>query len=308
MENSKIAWTHHTFNPWRGCTKVSEGCQHCYAETMSHRNPEVLGEWGPNGTRIVAASSAWNEPAKWNRVAGTTRTRARVFCASLADVFEGPETMPDDDGEHGPVTMDDSSEMPNLDNESVMSARVLLFKLIESTPHLDWLLLTKRPENVMPIYATWLHWHARLPYENNRRRPNPPPSWPPKFPDNVWIGCTAENQKRAEQRIPQLIQIPARVRFVSVEPQLENVDLRPWLDREKGVNWVISGGESHKSRTTARPFNTDWARNLRDMCGDAGVPFFFKQTGSNVIQLTVKGKGDTVEDLPEDLRIREFPT
>ena len=92
-ENSKIQWTHHTFNPWRGCTKVSEGCKHCYAETMSKRNLKVLGQWGPNGTRVVASESMWREPMKWDAAAKAAGERHRVFCASLADVFEGRDTM-----------------------------------------------------------------------------------------------------------------------------------------------------------------------------------------------------------------------
>lgn len=309
MENSGIAWTDHTFNPWRGCTKVSEGCAHCYAETLSARNHAVLGVWGPSGTRVTASDSAWREPEKWNRSAGRVGTRARVFCASLADVFEGPETMPENHGQHGGVTATWIDQwMPWLGNSVIATARNRLFHLINHTPHLDWLLLTKRPENVMPMYGSWLHWRTRFPMADDvgefEQTPPPSPTWPPTFPANVWVGTTAENQERADQRIPVLLQVPARVRFVSVEPQLGPVDLRRWLDRN-GVNWVISGGESGSG---ARPYDTNWARMLRDMCGDAGVPFFMKQTGANVIQLSVKGKGDTMGDLPEDLRVREVPT
>lgn len=129
-ENSKIEWTHHTFNPWRGCTKVSEGCKFCYAETMSGRNPGTLGIWGPRGTRVVAAESYWRQPLKWDKAAEAAGEQHRVFCASLADVFEGPESMP-------------ASEWPK-----VQAARAQLFGFIEATPHLDWLLLTKRPQNI----------------------------------------------------------------------------------------------------------------------------------------------------------------
>ena len=282
-ENSKIQWTTHTFNPWRGCTKVSEGCANCYAETMSGRNPAVLGVWGKNGTRVVAAESYWREPVKWNRDAERTGVRARVFCASLADVFEGPETMPESE-----LNEVRSSLVAHLGNDRIAHARERLFQLIDDTPHLDWLLVTKRPENVMPLYGNWLHWTGRRP-----------------FPANVWIGASVENQKRADERMPVLCRIPARVRFVSAEPLLGALDLRPWIDRERGANWVIVGGESGHG---AREFNTDWARVLRDQCGDAGVPFFMKQTGQNVVQLTVKGKGGDLDDIPGDLRVREFPT
>jgi protein gp37 len=123
--NSKIQWTNHTFNPWRGCSKVSAGCQHCYAEAMSRRNPAVLGEWGPKGTRVVAAEAMWRQPLKWDRDAQAAGVRARVFCASLADVFE--------------------------DRADLETPRHELLRLIDSTRSLDWLLLTKRPENVLRL-------------------------------------------------------------------------------------------------------------------------------------------------------------
>ncbi len=117
--NSKIEWTHHTFNHVRGCTKVSEGCKHCYAETLSKRNPKVLGMWGPQGTRVMASEAMWRQPLKWNEEARAAGERRRVFCASLADVFEGPETC--------------SKEAYRV----IRSARVRLFELIINTPHLD---------------------------------------------------------------------------------------------------------------------------------------------------------------------------
>lgn len=163
-QDSKIEWTHHTFNPWRGCTKVSDGCKHCYAETMSKRNPSVLGVWGPRGRRVVAAESYWRQPLAWNCDAEQAGERRRVFCASLADVFEGPETMP---AESWPV---------------VEAARARLWRLIEVTPWLDWLLLTKRPVNA-----------AQNSYV--------PITWWERWPDNVWIGTSVENQAAADERI-----------------------------------------------------------------------------------------------------------
>jgi protein gp37 len=119
---TKIQWTHHTFNPWRGCTKVSPGCANCYAEKLGARNRAVLGEWGPAGRRAIAAESYWRQPTAWDRAAAADGVRRRVFCASLADVFE--------------------------DNGQVVDARARLFDAIDRTPNLIWLLLTKRPENV----------------------------------------------------------------------------------------------------------------------------------------------------------------
>jgi protein gp37 len=247
-EKSAIEWTDHTFNPWWGCTKVSQGCKHCYAETLSNRFGKA--EWGPSGVRIKTSAANWKQPLKWNRQAKENGTRYRVFCASMADVFE------------------DKLDQPELNDW-----RRELFQLIINTPHLDWQLLTKRPENVnrMIERATgfgdsemWFH-AAR----------------------NVWIGTSVENQETADERIPHLLHIPAAVRFLSVEPLLGAVDLglagtvpsdiSPQY-RLVGsmIHWVIVGGESGRG---ARPMHPDWVRSIRDQCNEAGVPFFFKQWG-----------------------------
>lgn len=255
-ENSKIEWTHHTFNPWRGCTKVSEGCKFCYAETMSGRNPGTLGVWGPRGTRVIAAESYWRQPLKWDKAAAAAGERHRVFCASLADVFEGPETMPAESV------------------RAVEDARLRLYNLILQTPHLDWLLLTKRPQNIRNMVpGDWLLLPGSLkvlPY-------------PCGFPPNIWIGTSVEHQAAAAERIPHLLRVPARVRFLSCEPLLGPVDIRTWTGGETSepdslshIDWVIVGGESGAN---ARPMRLDWARSLRDQCHAAGVAFHFKQWG-----------------------------
>lgn len=260
---SKIQWTYATFNPWRGCTKVSAGCAHCYAETMSHRNPNVLGEWGADGSRAIAAESYWRGPVKWNREANRLGERRRVFCASLADVFEGPETMPE------------------AYHDDITEARRRLFRLIDDTPMLDWLLLTKRPHNVREFWP-----------DAKRRR-------------NIWLGATTENQREFDRRHRDLIDCRdlVSVCFLSVEPMLEFVDVRPALGTS-GVSWVIVGGESGSE---SRPFNPQWARMVLDQCRDAGVAYFFKQTGENPVGLTVRNKGGDLNDIPADLRVREFP-
>ena len=254
-ENSKIEWTHHTFNPWRGCTKVSAGCANCYAETMSARNPAVLGQWGPRGTRVIAAESYWRQPLKWDRHAAAAGERRRVFCASLADVFEGPETMPE-------------SEWPKVE-----AARHRLFNLIEQTPNLDWLLLTKRPQNLESMLP-WTSEHAG--------------EYRERFWHNVWIGTSVENQATADERIPHLLKVPARVRFLSCEPLLGPVDLKlcsvayhRWREtressHDRGIHWIIVGGESGAQ---ARPMHPEWARSLRDQAQAAGVAYFHKQNG-----------------------------
>lgn len=263
MGKTTIEWTDFTFNPWRGCTKVSQGCKHCYAEQMSGRNPAVLGIWGKRGSRPVAAESYWQQPLRWNRDAAAAGERRRVFCASLADVFEGQDTMPADAW------------------AGVEAARARLFDVIERTPWLDWLLLTKRPENIMStVERIRQHWAVdRLPGFDR---------------GSIWIGTSVEDQAAADARIPHLLQVPAKVRFLSCEPLLGGLDLWPYLGPaadvpakfngdptkapgyERGIDWVIAGGESGPN---ARPMHPAWARSLRDQCQAAGVAFHFKQWG-----------------------------
>ena len=242
-ENSNIEWTDHTFNPWIGCQKVSPGCDHCYAETWDARGLQGQApRWGAHAARTRTSPANWRKPLAWNKAAQAAGTRARVFCASLADVFDNH---------------------PSIKHEW----RDDLWKLIQATPHLDWLLLTKRPQNVPRLVPGWMG----------------PSSWP----SNVWLGTTVENQTEAERRIPHLLDVPAPVRFLSCEPMMGPVDLeRVWMDRVQhrfgdsanlpGLSWVICGGERGPG---ARPMLPDWARSLRDQCAAAGVAFHFKQWG-----------------------------
>jgi len=296
-ENTKIEWTHHTFNPVRGCKKVSDGCKNCYAEKMSKRNPETLGVWGDDGVRAIAAESYWKQPVKWNRDAEKDGERRRVFCASLADVFE--------------------------DRPEWIEPRARLFDLIRQTPNLDWLLLTKRPDNIIhSIYQLPLDF---WPEETREMARNWLYGLPPK---NVWLGTSVENQEQADKRIPELLKIPAAVRFLSCEPLLEPVDLLKAfpamgcfsfkdVDETTGevladgagladIHWVICGGESGPN---ARPMHPDWARRLRDQCKAANVPIFIKQMGSEYARRhhfsDPKG-GDWLEWAAE-FRFREFP-
>ncbi len=251
--NTSIEWCDATFNPWWGCVKVSPGCTNCYAETLSKRFGNDI--WGPAKTtsRRVFGPKHWAEPFKWNAEAAKAGQRKRVFCASMADVFEAH---------------------PMLDAE-----RAKLWVLIEATPNLDWLLLTKRPENIMSMT---------------------PDAWASGLPANVWVGTSVEDQQRADERIPELLRVPARVRFLSCEPLLGAVNLTAIIGQSQGVeistdalngvtmlngqghlptpsiDWVIVGGESGPG---ARPMHPDWARGLRDQCMAAGVSFHFKQWG-----------------------------
>lgn len=272
-ENSAIEWTHHTFNPWRGCTKVSAGCANCYAETMSGRNPKTLGTWGPNGTRVVAAESYWREPVKWDRAAHEAGEKHRVFCASFADVFEdwkGPMT-----GVAGGTAFSSGGDWRINDSSRPLTmndVRNRLLKLVAATPNLNWLLLTKRPQNILTLTR-----RAIDPFEeahgNEMADPNglDVATFADLYP-NVWLGTSVEDRQHGLPRIDVLRRIPAAVRFLSVEPLLEDlgtIDLT-------GIHWVIVGGESGHS---SRPMHPDWVRSLRDQCQAAGVAFFFKQYG-----------------------------
>lgn len=222
-KNSKIEWTNHTFNPWWGCTKVSAACKHCYAESWSKRVGQNV--WGPKASRRFFGDSHWSEPIKWNKEAVTSRQRRRVFCASMADVFE--------------------------DRRELDAWRTKLWTLIDETPQLDWLLLTKRPELVGELVP-----------------------WGNKWPKNVWLGTTVEDQESADTRLQHLARWPATIRFISAEPLLGPIDIQQWLGST--IDWVITGGESGPK---ARPSSPSWFRELMGQCMAAEVPFHFKQWG-----------------------------
>ncbi|MEQ6437169.1 phage Gp37/Gp68 family protein [Comamonas sp. w2-DMI] len=280
-ENTKIEWTDHTFNPWEGCQKVGPGCDHCYAET---RNVRYAGgqaiNWGPGAPRRRTSAANWRKPLAWsaNHDAFFAQhgRRQRVFCASLADVF---------------------------DNAVDPQWRVDLFRLIKATPNLDWLLLTKRIGAVPKLLDESIRhieslpdWAGEEPHPLETVR-NMLADWVllRKPPQNIWIGATVVTQEEADRDIPKLLAVPARVRFLSMEPLLGPVDLRlqrPAREDDRqdmdgycsyittaagaGIHWVIAGGESGPG---ARPMHPDWARSLRDQCHAAGVPFLFKQWG-----------------------------
>ena len=222
--DSKIEWTDHTFNPWWGCTKVSPACDHCYAEAWARRMG--LDVWTAGKPRRFLSDAYWRQPHRWNDAAKISGQRSRVFCASMADVFEWKKGL---------------SEW-----------RERLWRVIEETPHLDWLLLTKRPHLV--------------------RRLTP---WEDDWPHNVWLGTTVENQRWVDKRLPYLEESSARIRFLSCEPLLDEIELSGWLE-QKAVDWVIAGGESGPR---ARPSDPKWFYSLRDQCVDHETPFHFKQWG-----------------------------
>ncbi len=246
-----IEWTDNTFNPWWGCSRVSPACRFCYADTAATRWGHEL--WKRNGPRRMLSEAVWRNPPRWNRDAQQAGRPAKVFCASMADVFEV----------HPVAAV----------NAQMDAARTRLWSLIEQTPWLIWQLLTKRPENVAAL-APWGH------------------TWP----ENVWLGTSVEDHRRATSRIGVLAATGARTRFLSCEPLLEDLDLTTWLTGPESIDWVIVGGESGPR---ARPMDPAWARSLREQCVAARVPFFFKQWGewAPTGQLTIGNPDDPREQL-----------
>ncbi len=291
-ENSKIEWTTHTWNPWRGCTKISEGCANCYADAQAKRNPGVLGIWGPNGSRVVASEAMWRQPLKWNEQAEKSRAiwefaattckseydnpgpyeRPRVFCASMADVFEdwqGP--MVDAKGDRlWHLYPPSGTWMAKVDGYAdkrpvtMSDVRARLLRLIDATPNLDWLLLTKRPENIRKMLPPLV---LNDPVRHDEIRFGVIP--------NLWLMTSVESADQLH-RIDTLkaCRSLALILGLSIEPLLGPMQtLGEYLD---GIDWVIVGGESGRH---ARPCHPDWARSIRDQCQTAGVAFFFKQWG-----------------------------
>jgi protein gp37 len=241
-EHSKIEWTDHTFNPWIGCQKVSPGCDNCYAERDWDKRFHRV-EWGPHGERKRTSEGNWKQPLKWAKDARANGKRSRVFCASLADVW---------------------------DNQVPAEWRSDLFRLIPQTPELDWMLLTKRPENILDMLSAAIGGLQSWP-------------WP-----NVWLGTTAEDLPHYDRRWPILRRIPAAVHFISYEPAIGPLRLH---DEAEQPAWLICGGESGPG---ARYMNPQWAADIKADCAKRGVVFFMKQ-------MTAR------KPIPPSLMMREFP-
>ena len=313
-----IAWTRSTFNPWIGCTKVGPGCDHCYAEALDARHKwGGAVHWGAGVPRYRTSEHLWKQPLKWDKEAafekrtGTmkgipqdwTWTRPGfwpVFCASLADVF---------------------------DNEVSPQWRVDLWALIDATPNLEWLIVTKRVGIVASWMALW--------------------GWPA----NARLLITVCNQEEADRDIPKLLALPCK-NGISYEPALGQVDWKTWLvpslpyftkaeaKRQSNplfidageirsriahpdgvrLEWIIVGGESTQGAGKARPFDLAWARSTVAQCKAAGVPVFVKQLGSHPVSFNTSPHDNKLYDVaiknragadptewPEDLRIQQFP-
>ena len=297
--NTKIEWCDHTFNPWEGCQKAGPGCNNCYAEERNARfGGGAAVNFGPGAPRRRTSVANWKTPLRWDAQADAFMAqhgrRQRVFCASLADW---------------------------LDNQVDTEWLVDLLEVVRTTPNLDWLLLSKRIGTWRARIKTAFEWV----WVNARVRLTGLLSWladwlDGKPPANVWIGATIVNQPEADRDITKLLQVCARVRFLSMEPLLGSVLLTSsgripaddegpdrigymvgpddgksglWPTPEQalqssGIHWVIVGGESGHN---ARPMHPDWARSLRDQCEAAGVPFLFKQWGE---WLPAESDGETV--------------
>lgn len=309
-DKTTISWADSTHNFWRGCTKVSAGCKNCYAETLittrlakAHYEAAIASGkwhaeaggpassaiplWGPGAPRVRSVDFA--APLRWNKkpwvcdgcgesykntdyhvdhkCVDPTFHRRRVFSLSLGDIGD-----------------------PEVPFQWFNDAMVI----VEKCSNLDFLLLTKRPDEFL---ARWeqicLHWMRE----------------DQSLPKNVWVGVSCEDQANADKRIPILLQIPARIRFVSAEPLLGPIDFKLAVFIESGmdkIDWVIFGGESGNG---ARPCNVEWIRDGAQQCREAGVSPFVKQLGSFLVtKLTLRDKkGGDISEFPDDLKIREWP-
>jgi protein gp37 len=342
-DTTKIQWADATFNPWIGCTKVSPGCLNCYAEnTTRARVLRSQGHetWGKGNARSRTSAATWRNPVKWNNEAEARRLR-ELHSVGFGEVhnFIRPRVFP--------------SLCDWLDDEVPIEWLADFLKLIYETPNLDWLLLTKRPEN----------WNKRIEdalIVANGGNPKDPDyfakhgddfpknkfaNWLNEWtggtaPKNIWLVVSVEDQKRADERIPELLKIPAKVRGLSCEPLLEYVGIAQFGFEQRQVNprwpskidWVIVGGESGSK---SRECNIDWIRSIVGQCKASGVACFVKQMGSKpchgpddgfphvsgdvaipatrsdgegLFYATLKDKkGGDINEWPEDLRVREFP-
>lgn len=253
-DQTNISWADKTFNPVLGCARVSPACDGCYAAHMMETRFQRVTWGGPGkgvGTRVRTSEGYWRQPLSWDRAAAKAGTRPFVFCASLADVF---------------------------DNQWQTEWRRDLFDLIEKTPNLVWLLLTKRPQNIVGLWQEAML--AR-------------PGWLGKaWPANAAIGTTVEDQTRADQNVFSLVSAAHRLKpaftFLSCEPLLGPIVIEDITE----IGWIITGGETDQGEHKARPTHPDWLRSVRDQCAAVGVPYHHKQNGEWVSVSEVAGAGD----------------
>lgn len=282
---TKIEWATETWNPITGCTPISEACTNCYAERMSRRLAGRYGYPKDDPFRVTVHRDKIEKPLRW-------RKPRRVFVVSMGDLFH--------------------EDVPIHITAAILGIAALC-------PNHTFLFLTKRPSRMSTFFTYYhegdyrrnLNWwinEACLKISANMALGVRLRLQDPVFPlPNIWLGCTVENQKRADERIPILLQIPAAVRFVSVEPMLEPMELNtvpcscyagygpphPDCEDEHGpkLDWVICGAETGPG---ARYMDQSWPRDLLAQCKAAGIPFFMKAMSNK-------------EPIPDDLAIREYP-
>ena len=305
-DDSKIEWTDASWNPVTGCTKVSPGCDHCYAEAFAERWRGTPGHAYENGFDLQLRPERLDQPLRWHRP-------RRIFVNSMSDLFH--DDVPDE-----------------------FIAQV--FAVMAATPRHTYQLLTKRHARMRSFlrgeckcgagHAPGVHLRSAIEWAATPHSPTYVPGlesglyhrtqWPLL---NVWLGVSVENQQWADIRVPALLDTPAAVRWLSCEPLLGPVDLtscngvnaleQDWIGGPGAgsgaphpfVDWVVVGGESGPG---ARPMHPDWARSLRDQCTAADVPFFMKQAGAVLAREwgCTDRKGHNPADWPEPFP-REYP-
>ena len=344
-ETTKIQWTAiadlsgipvagYSFNAWEGCVKISPGCQNCYAEAQhSFYYSSLKGEgqpgtcWGIHAPRLARRDDYWRKPLRWNRLAAAAQAagreinRRRVFSNSMADVFEDQSAKSRSFALDGTTAQVPSGngKFRTVHFADISRARQRLFKLIFDTPNLDWLLLTKRPENIVPM----LQEAAADAMFTAAGAGNPADKWGAFYtwlrqwvngcpPQNVWLGTSIENQAQVQPRLTALLAAPAVRYFVSMEPLLEAVTVFDGPTLASGVfdklDWMIVGGESGMG-ARVRPQEFAWAFDLRNQAWSAGVDFLFKQMGTVWAKATGSADrhGGDLDDVPSELRVRESP-
>lgn len=276
MADTKIEWADKVWNPVRGCSRVSDGCRHCYAERQAMRQSGIGGKYHglvritnghPQWTgRVVCDAGKLDDPRRWQQP-------ARIFVNSMSDLFH--DDVPDD-------------------------FILKVWGVFADCPHHQFLVLTKRPQRMFRWVSGFM---AEVALRGHRLFGEPL--------QNVWLGVSVENQETADQRIPLLLNTPAAVHWISAEPLLGPLTLlkgthglyRPRNPRWPSLNWVVAGGESGPG---ARPMNPEWALQLRNQCCGAGIPFFFKQWGNwiHVSELETSFSRREIDAISKDTIVR----
>lgn len=267
-DTTDIAYAHSTFNGWIGCTAVpgNPQCSKCYAELMAKFRG--WAKWGDDQPRMLTSEANWRKPFRWDWEARAAGAQRRVFAFSLGDVFD----------EYGPIWPKDRrwpmDRMAIDRGDNVPALNVFLYGIVQRTPHLTWMLFTKRYERCAAyLKSIW---------------GNTP--WP-----NVWVIFSAGTQKNLYEATRAHWSFDAVVHGISCEPSFEELDFGAFSP----VNWVIGGTESgHHARHTDR---LDWFRSTAQQCKQWQVPFYMKQITN------AAGRQVPLESWPEDLRVREFP-